>query len=77
MLDSCSLPDPLVKIKLMAFALSFGLLSDQNYNGTVQAEDRAMLGSNPSAAWSSEAAGRGLIDDLGCSLFVQLWTPKR
>lgn len=49
-----------MKIKFVEFSLPSGFSDDQIYNGKVQAEDKAMLGSNLSAAWSSEAAGRGL-----------------
>jgi hypothetical protein len=77
MSDERLLPDPSVKIKPVTFSLPSGLLSDQIYNGFVQAEDRAMLGSNPSAAWSSEAARRDPHNDPACFLSVQLWTSKR
>jgi len=50
----------LLKIKFSCFAVASGLSGLQIYNENGQAEDRAMLGSNPSAAGSSEAARRGL-----------------
>jgi hypothetical protein len=60
MLKLLLLQDLLSKIKSDRFSMQSGLSGFQIYNENVQAEGRAMLGSNLSAAWSSEAARRGL-----------------
>ena len=66
--EDCSLRAPLEKIKFPVIENVLVSVSRLSYDAAVQAEDRALLGSNLSAACSSEAARWGLVRDPTCSL---------